>query len=403
MKHDTKETYAEIEEKRTSKLGYLILSVLFIFLLIAGQTIYHDIGLIPEQPIAPSYCANRYTSNLESLYPTNIELELSSFIERPYYYENHCTFSEIDRTYGIENMVKSLEPDLKIITQYDNEINKKKSKLRTKEWNMDDLLSQYDISLQETIANENVLMDKPEIRNQITNLRTDIEKLNTEIQQIQNERNTVITSVKPQLEELKIAYDNANDDYKNKMVYYKIKVFILKLLFILPLFIAFLKYYLKYKKIDSPYTIIITPIFFATTILFLQIVLVLLYDIILQGLIDKILDILLSSSILRYVLYYLVVAIVILILGGIVYYIQKNIYDPKRVAIRSLRNNKCPNCSFDLTIAENFCPYCGREIKTKCPECNNQRYKDLKYCPYCDATNNAIDIRKTDSDVKERQ
>lgn len=390
MKHDTKETYAEIEEKRTSKLGYLILSVLFIFLLIAGQTIYHDIGQIPEKPIAPSYCANRYTTDIES-----------SYYDAKY--DKTCTFSEIDRTYGIESMFKALEPDLKTIIQYNNELSKKNSKLRTKEWNMDDLLLQYDISLQETIANENVLMDKPEIRNQITSLRTDIEKLNKEIQQIENERTTSITSIQPQLDELKIAYDNASDDYKNKLVYYKIKVFILKLLFILPLFIAFLKYYLKYKKRDSPYTIIITPIFFATTILFLQIVLVLLYDIILEGLIEKLLDIFLNSSILRYVLYYLVVAIVILILGGIVYYIQKNIYDPKRVAIRSLRNNKCPNCSFDLNIAENFCPYCGREIKTKCPECNNQRYKDLKYCPYCDATNDDKDTRKTDSEVNEGQ
>ena len=112
------------------------------------------------------------------------------------------------------------------------------------------------------------------------------------------------------------------------------------------------------KKTDSPYTIIITAIFFATTILFLEIIL--LYDIIPRGFIEKILNFFLNSSILRFVLYYAVVIIVILILGGIVYYIQKEIYDPKRVAIRSLKNNKCPIRDFDLSLANNFCPSCGK-------------------------------------------
>lgn len=367
MKSDPADTYAEIEEKRTSKLGYLILAALFLFLIIIGQTIYRDIEQIPYRPLPPSYCAKIYTESLTSMY----------------YYDRYCTFSDIDRLYGIEILVKSLEPDIRTIGQYNQQLSEKNSQQYSNEVQLNALLQQYGISLQETMANESALMDKPEIKRQITTLRTKRDNLNAQIKDLEARRGAIIERIDPKLKELKTAYDKANEDYMNKFVYYSVKTFILKLLFILPLFLVSLRYYLRYKKRDSPYTIIITAIFFAATILFLEIVLILLYDIIPRGFIEKILNIFLNSSILRYVLYYMVVIIVVLILGGIVYYIQKNIYDPKRVAIRSLKNNKCPNCSFDLSLGNNFCPHCGREIKIKCTGCNNYKYKDLGYCPSC--------------------
>ncbi|MFH1432341.1 MAG: zinc ribbon domain-containing protein [archaeon] len=378
MKSDPTDTYSEIEEKRTSKLGYLILGALFIFLIITGQTIYHDIAQIPDQPIPPSYCANMYTESLTGMR----------------YYDHRCTYSEIDKKYGIDTLITSLEPDIKTISQYNQQLSEKNSQAYANDMQLNDLLQQYDISLQETMANEDALMDKPEIKRQITTLRTNSDNINAQIKELEAKRSAIIERIDPKLKELKIAYDKADEEYKSKLVYYNIKTFILKLLFILPLFLIFLRYYLRYKKKDSPYTIIITAIFFATTILFLEIVLILLYDIIPKGLIEKILNIFLNSSILRYVLYYTVVIIVILILGGIVYYIQKKIYDPKRVAIRSLRNNKCPNCSFDLSLSDSHCPYCGRQIKTKCPHCKNYRYRDLAYCPSCGKRN---DTNKEDT------
>ena len=363
----SEQTYAEIEEKRTSKLGYLILGALFFFLIITGQTIYEDIGRIPDQPVPPSYCANIYTESL-----TNI-----------YNYAPYCTFSDIDTQYGIDKLIASIEPDIKTINQYNQQLSEKNGERSSKEMELNSLLQQYGISLQETMANEDALMDKPEIKKQITTLRTDRDNLNAQIKNIEVKRAAIIEKIDPQIKELKIAYDKANEDYKSRFVYYSVKTFLLKLLFILPLFLVFLKYYLRYKKKDSPYTIIITAIFFAATILFLEIILILLYDILPRGFIEKILNIFLNSSILRFVLYYGVVIIVILVLGGIVFYIQKKIYDPKRVAIRSLKNNKCPVCDFDLGLGNNFCPHCGREIKTKCSNCNNYRYKDLGYCPSC--------------------
>lgn len=371
MKSDPTDTYAEIEEKKTSKLGYLILGALFFFLIITGQTIYQDIEQIPYHPIPPSYCALINNVSLTSMYN----------------YERYCTFSDIDRQYGIDISINLLEPDLKTIVQYNQQLSDRNSQQYSNEMQLNSLLKQYGISLQETMANEDALMDKPEIKRQITTLRTNRDNLNAQIKDLENKRRAIIEKIDPKLIELKNVYDKADEDYKNRLVYYSIKAFILKLLFILPLFLVFLKYYLRYKKKDSPYTIIITAIFFATTILFLEIVLILLYDILPRGYIEKILNIFLNSSILRYVLYYIVVIMVILILGGIVFYIQKNIYDPKKVAIRSLKNNKCPKCDFDLILGNNFCPHCGREIKTKCSNCNNYRYKDLGYCPSCGKIN----------------
>jgi len=178
-------------------------------------------------------------------------------------------------------------------------------------------------------------------------------------------------------------YAEASEDYKTQIAYYNVKVFILKLLFVLPFFGVFLFLYMKYKKKDSPYTIIITSIFFASTILFLQVVLVFLYEILPMEWFAEIFRVLMSVSILKYLVYYGSVVVVIILLGGTVYYIQKKVYDPKRVAYRYLKDNKCPNCGFNLELAEVYCAKCGRQVKTKCLKCKNLKYVDLAYCPFC--------------------
>ena len=58
-------------------------------------------------------------------------------------------------------------------------------------------------------------------------------------------------------------------------------------------------------------------------------------------------------------------------------------------------NRTLPICDFDLSPGNNFCPHCGREIKTKCSGCNNYRYKDLGYCPSCGKRDDAQDTEES--------
>jgi len=368
MKHMEKDTYVEISEKKTSKLGYLILVALFVFLIIIGQTVFSDIKKIPERPMGPSYCINIYSSNFEHI---------------NYKPKQRCSFNEIDKEFGLDTLVSGLEPDINKIVEYNKEISIKTNLVSSNERALNDLLRKYDVSLQETIANEDALMDKPGIKNQIISLRTANDDLRAQIDELTTKRDEIILRINPKLEELKNTYSKAQEDYKTRLAYYNFKVFLLKLLFVLPLFGIFLHLYFKYKKKDSPYTIIITSVFFASTILFLQIVLVFLYQILPREWLARIFKILMSVPALKYVVYYGAVTLVILILGGVVYYIQKKIYDPKRVVLRYLRDSKCPNCSFNLNLSETFCPKCGRQIKAECSNCKNLRYKDLIHCPFC--------------------
>ncbi|MEE8167735.1 MAG: zinc ribbon domain-containing protein [Candidatus Hydrothermarchaeales archaeon] len=361
------DTYTEISEKKTSKLGYLILIALFFFLIIIGQTIFSDISKIPERPVGPSYCVNSYLGSME-------------YIRR----KPTCRFNEIDKEFELDTLVNNLDPELNTIIGYNNEISSKQNLIHSNERQLNELLQKYGLSLQETIAEEAAaLMDKPEIKNQIISLRTNNDNLRTEINELTITRDEVVQRITPKVDELKNSHYNAQERYKTRIAYYNLKVFLLKLLFVLPFFAISLSYYLKYKKRDSPYTIIATSVFYASTILFLQIVLAFLYQILPRAWFSRIFKVLMSISIMKYIVYYGVTALVILILGGIVYFIQKKIYDPKKVALRHLKESKCPNCSLNLSLSDHFCPNCGRQIKTKCSNCGNLRYSDLIYCPFC--------------------
>ena len=361
-----KETYSEISEKKTSKLGYLLLIALFIFLIIIGQTVFNDIRRIPDRPKGPAYCVNSFTGNLQSITQ-----------------EPRCSFTEIDKQFSLDTLVAALIPDVRKIISVNQGISNNGNRIRTNDRTLTGVLKKYNLSLQETIANEDALMDKPEIKNQILSLRSENTKLNAAIKKLTSEREVLIKGVRAKVRELSAAHQKAKDLYYTKTAYYNFKIFLLKLLFVLPFFLIFLRLYLKFKQKDSPYTIIVTSVFFASTILLLEIVLIFLYDILPKQWLERIFRFLMESPVLRYILYYGSAVLVILLLGGIVYFIQKKIYNPKRVTLRHLKNGKCPGCSLDLRLAEKFCPNCGRAIRSECPECSHLQYRDLPSCPHC--------------------
>ncbi|MBT5016255.1 hypothetical protein HN748_05355 [Candidatus Peregrinibacteria bacterium] len=359
-----KDTYSEISEKKTSKLGYLILIALFIFIVSIGQTIFHDIQDIPNNPENPSYCASNYGDNL-----TNLT------------YKSRCYFSDTDVRYGIDDLIEGIDPTIEEIIDYNKAIKSKTNTLD--DLDRDEFVQDYGLSLLEEIAEEEGVFDEEELQEELVELEETMADLQAEIANLEESRDDLIAKIQPQLDELDVAYDEALDYYETQKAWYSLKAFVLKLFFVLPFFGLFLWLYLKHKRKDSPYTIIITSVFFASVALFLEIVLIFLYDVLPKAWFMSIFDFLMAVAALKYIVYYGAVALVIVVLGGIVFFIQKNLYNPKRVALRCLKDNKCPSCSLSLKLSEKYCAKCGHQIKDMCEKCDHLKYVDLDHCPHC--------------------
>jgi len=362
--------YEEISEKKTTKLGYIFLIIMVIFIIGVGETIFSDLKIIPKKPIHPSSCI---------LEISMINLENLSYLDCPTY----GGFNEVDKKFGLDTKFNNIKPELQKISSLNENINSNEREIRNLENSIQRLNKDYDLSLKEKMADEDNIMDKSGIKNQIINSTSQIRSLNSNSTSLKNQRNSLISQITSSIKSLKQSYNEANDYYLTISAWYEFKVFLLTLVFVLPFFILSIFFYFKLKRKNSPYTIILTALTTAFSILFLQAIGVFLYDILPKEWLYRIFRILLKMPFLRYIIYYSSVILIIGLFGGIVYYIQKKVFDPVKVAVRRLKNKKCPGCSFVLDSDHNFCPNCGLQLKEKCENCGNLKIRYLAYCPYC--------------------
>ena len=362
------EEYEEITEKKTSRLGSVVLIILALFLLVIGQKVFSDVKDIPEEPIHPAFCVPTY-SDIDLLKECN--------------FARTCHFTETDRKFNVEKNFRDIEPQINSIISLNQEISGIKSQIDYNERALDRLLKKYDVGLQEIMVKEEPIIDKPATKASISSLNNEISLLNQEFDAKIQERNNKLNIIKQKLLVLENSYEQAIDYYKNEMAWFNFIVFLLKLAFVLPLFALSLYYYFKLKKKNSPHTIIAASVLAASSLLFAQIVLIFLYEILPMEWLIRIFREIMEITALKYIIYYGTALLAVAIFGGIVYYIQKKVFDSKKVAIRRLKDNKCPNCSFSPIASYDFCPKCGRQLKERCPECGKLKIKDLPYCPFC--------------------
>jgi len=366
--NNSSEEYEEISEKKTSGLGYILLFLMAIFIIVIGQTVFSDLKKIPETPSSPSYCVS-------SIIDANSLKSLSS--------TRNCRFTEIDQKFNLDSQYNNVSSAVNQITSLNKQILNNKNNIRNKEREIDKLNRDYDLSLQEKIAKEKAIMNRTNIKSSITQKRNEINSFNQQNASLGNQRDRIITQISPQLNTLKKSYNVAQEYYKDKYAYYKFKIFLLMSLFVLPFFLLSIYFYFKLKRKNSPYTIIFTAIAGASAILFLQIVVMFLYEILPKEWLARIFKFFMEIPFLRYIIYYGSVILIIALFGGLVYFIQKRVFNPMKVAIRRLKDNKCPSCSFRLNPDHNYCPKCGQQLKEKCVNCNNLKIRYLPHCPHC--------------------
>jgi len=365
--------YEEINEKKTTTAGYVLLLIMFGFLVGISQTIFSDLRKIPDRPVAPSYCVKEIA--LENLKTMRLL--------------SRCDFNDIDKLFDLNTKYLGIKDKLSSIADKNQQIDNIRDNINNRERTISQLKKQYGLSLQEKMAEERNLFDVGSIQVQVTQLRSQNIEDEKKIQAMEIDREVEVSSISDEIESLNSSYKKALDYYKNKNAWYQFKIFLLMLLFVLPFFAASVRYYLKLKKKNSPYTIIATAVMSASAILFLQTVLTFLYEILPKEWLERIFKFFMSLPAMRYILYYGSVLLSITVFGGIVYYIQKNVFDPRKVAIRRLKENKCPGCSFTINQQEDFCPNCGTALKEKCANCNGKRVSNLPYCPDCGGSNKA--------------
>ena len=371
--NDSTEEHEGISERRTSKLGYFLLFLMAVFIVIVGQAVLADLTRLPEKPEAPAGGVGRICS---------ADLRDLAYVPAP-------SFTETDRKFGLDRQFDRVRPELEAVASLNERVSSLKAAINGKNRELEDLLKEYGLSLQEVIAGEEPLMDKPTIRERILGLRADIASLSEELAAVQERRDAAVERVAPEMGLLRERYEAALEHYEGKCARYKLCVFLLWLAFVAPFFAASLMFYLKVKKRNSPYTIVMTAVLCAFSVLLAQVMLVFLYKVLPAGWLERVFRLLKEIPYLRMVLYYTSILLVILMFGGIVCYIQKKAFSPRSVAMRRLKSNKCPGCSLALEPSYVVCPKCGYALKEKCPQCGNLRIRDLPYCPSCGSLSGA--------------
>ena len=375
----------EETERRTPKTGYLLLLVMFIAALFFGWRAIDDLKNVPQKPESLSSCASpflSYTYTWENFgrygyghyritTPASYEYDFDPLY--PQYQENQekgCVFSSFEKKYGIDKVYAERKPLAAKGTALQKELSQTKRSLSDQE-------RQYNLGLQEKQAKEEKpLFPTPATQEQITSLRARESQLQSEISALE-------LQIKPLDEKLKQLYKDMMPDYRKAWRWFEFKVFLLEAIFVFPFFWFVFWMYRKLFAKNSPYTIIFTALVGVASVLVLRILLVWMWTLFLARVIQTIWEFIQNFALLKSIVFYGGMVLSIVIFGGAVYLLQKRIFDPRRVAIRRLREKQCPNCQTSLDVAVEFCPNCGRKLKEKCSQCGKDRWADFPACPHC--------------------
>lgn len=369
----------EEEERRTSKAGYLLLLAMFIAAVFFGWRALDDLKNVPEKPEKLSSCASnfvvykwedfgRYGYDYRS-YPAYEPYYSGPFgTEKP-----KCVFSSLEKKYGIPEVFTKRDPTKEELDKLRQELDRATGGISESE-------RQYNLGLQEKQAGvPKNLFPIPGLQQNIESLRVEQQKLKGRIAELE-------VQLKPIDEKLKVLYKDVLQDYRYAWRWYEFKIFLLEIIFVFPFFWFVFWMYRKMLAKNSPYTIIFTALVGVAAVLALRVFIVWFWSLFLARIIETIWTFILkyfNFGLLKSLVFYGGMVLSIFLFGGAVYLLQKKIFDPRRVAIRRLRQKQCPNCQTSLDLGAGYCPNCGRKLKENCPQCGKERWTDFHFCQHC--------------------
>src|SRR3989344_494237 len=359
----------EETERRTPKLGYLLLLIMAVAGIIFGWMALDDLSRIPSRPTPLSYCSNRYGSYQRTF------IQQSRLATRVYDYDyiynssTPCSFIDLEQKHNIPALIEKRAPFAAKLQELNAASSNFSNQILNARRQRENIERQYGLGLEEKQANVPQIFPTPAIQQQILALRSNEAALQKLLTPFETEKQPLVIKLKEIDGELTEAYKPVFAEYNRRLRFYEFKVFLLQFGLILPLFLLALWAYFKLHSKNSPYTIIFTAILAVIGILVLRIILFWFWGLFLERVLEILVEWWAKFKILRSLIFYCGMILSFLIFGGAVYYLQKKIFDPRRVAIRRFRAKQCPHCQTNLDLASLYCPNCGRPIKEKCKHC----------------------------------
>src|SRR3989344_954352 len=403
-KQEHKEIGFEERERKTPIAGYILLIAMAIISWWLGSMAIGDLEKVPAKPQAFSACSVPYTvygwQDAWRYSGPYYDYQTQPVYEKPAPYpspalegtppqelrlvQTTCAFSELEKKYGIPAVFEQTKSSRDQINALQTQTNRKQADLNKIQFDLENFRSAYQLSLSEKIAQvEGRLYNTAELQAKLAELESQNTMLVKDIANLQAQTTTLADQLKPSNAEIQALYQKALSDWRWAWRWHEFMVFLLQALFVFPFFFGVLKLYFRLSARNSPYTVIATFLLAVASVFVIQMVCVYFWSLFLAIIIETLWGIIKESQLLRSLLSYAGMLLSIAVLGGAVYVLQKKIFSPGRVALRRLRENKCPSCQFSLKLADAFCPHCGERILEQCKKCQKMKYAHLPVCPHC--------------------
>ncbi len=373
----------EETERKTPITGVILLFVMFVAGAFFGWQAFDDLGRIPQEPESLSVCAYRYKS---AVYLEKIVVRPFGS-QQPFYYEydsEECQFSAIEKEHNIAPLFEPRMPLEKELQSLQEKLSATENSLNEIRHQMERATGEYGVGLQEKQADMEKSLFPAELSAQsISSLRTQEADLSTKKSGLDSQISAIIVKIKKIDEQLKEAYKPVFKEQNKKLRWYEFKIFILQFIVIFPLFLLVFWNYLRLHRKNSPYAIIFTAMLAVVSLLFLRIILFWFWGLFLERVLGVLVEWFEKYEIIRTLLLYGGMILSFAVFGGAVYWLQRKVFDPRRVTIRRFRAKQCSHCQTSLDLSVFYCPNCGGQIKDKCEKCGQARFVGLPNCPYC--------------------
>lgn len=381
----------EETERHTPKTGIILLILMFIAGIYFGMFAMDDLSNIPNRPAALSNCSYKYQTD---------DITGRSLIDykRPTYYEEDTVrslayedsqdcaikLSDFEQSDGIAALYErriAIERQIKPIVSEYVKVSDELSAIRAQ---IERATGAYGIGLQEKRAGiaEPVFPTTPS-QQSIVQLQQQEAPLATRMGQLQQQVNALRPSLEVIDKELTVAYKSVFKVHERATRWYEFKVFLLQFLLLIPFFFFAVRKYLELHRKNSPYTVILTTIVAVLGLLLLKTILFWFWGLFLEEVLRVLIEWFGKYDIFRSLLMYFGMFLSFAIFGGAVYFLQKKIFDPRRVTIRRFRAKQCPQCQTNLDLADMYCPNCGAHTREACAKCGKERFVGLPFCPNC--------------------
>ncbi len=375
-------------ERKTPWTGTLLLIIMFIAGLVFGWRAVDDLASVPARPQDLLSCSAMYvpatyhgplvppSPMTEPVPPPGVAKDFSTPPEEA------CPWSDLETQAGIPALETERQSILHALNEGESSLRDDYTRATQKAQSLEE---QYNLHLQEMQAGAPTITPQAlaDLQTQVNDALNAQNQLSQQLDQKIASDQANSADLKDIESKIRAAYASvfATQEYRERI--FEFKVFLLQIIFILPAFLIALWLYLRQLKKNSPYAIILTAIVGVTGVLVLRVLLAWFWDLFLAEVIQDIWRWIQNFELLRSLVFYLGMVLSFVIFGGAVYYLQKRIFDPRRVAIRRFRLNQCPRCQTTLDLASEYCPNCGHHVREQCPSCNQPRFVELPYCPHC--------------------